>query len=79
IVQGATNSNYFTGILMVAKDTSDVNILGSWSTTDSSVKVISCNGTFSNGITQISSTNKTQIQATWSPPSNVPQGNIVIE
>ncbi|CAF2811529.1 unnamed protein product [Rotaria sp. Silwood2] len=64
---------------MVAKDTSDVNILGSWSTTDSSVKVISCNGTFSNGITQISSTNKTQIQATWSPPSNVPQGNIVIE
>ncbi|CAF4089741.1 unnamed protein product [Rotaria sp. Silwood2] len=64
---------------MVAKDTSGVNILGSWSTTDSSVQVIPCNGTFSNGITQTSSTNKSQIQATWSSPSNVPQGNIVIE
>ncbi|CAF3154862.1 unnamed protein product, partial [Rotaria sp. Silwood2] len=77
-VQGATSSNYFIGILLVAKDASGVNILGSWSSTDSLVQVISCNGTSSNGVTHTSSTRKSQIQATWSSPYIVPQGNIVI-
>ncbi|CAF2668815.1 unnamed protein product [Rotaria sp. Silwood2] len=78
-VRGATSSNRFKGILLVAKDTSGQNILGSWSSTDSSVQVISCSGTSSNGITQTSSTTKSQIQATWSAPSTVIQGNIVIK
>ncbi|CAF2895201.1 unnamed protein product [Rotaria sp. Silwood2] len=70
-VRGATSSNRFKGILLVAKDTSGQNILGSWSSTDSSVQVISCSGTSSNGITQTSSTTKSQIQATWSAPSTI--------
>ncbi|CAF3560781.1 unnamed protein product [Rotaria sp. Silwood1] len=44
IVRGATSSNLFKGILLVAKDSSGQNILGSWSSTDSSVLVISCFG-----------------------------------
>ncbi|CAF1304739.1 unnamed protein product [Rotaria sp. Silwood1] len=77
-VRGTTSSNLFEGVLLVAKDASSQNILGSWSSTDSSVNVISCDGTSSNGITHSSSTTKSQIQATWSSSSMIPQGNVVI-
>ncbi|CAF1038240.1 unnamed protein product [Rotaria sp. Silwood1] len=79
IVRGATSSNLFKGILLVAKDSSGQNILGSWSSTDSSVLVISCFGTSSTSITHASSTTKSQIQATWSSPSSVAQENVVIK
>ncbi|CAF4847885.1 unnamed protein product, partial [Rotaria sp. Silwood2] len=77
-VRDATSSDRFKGILLVAKDQSSQNILGNWPPIDSSVYVVSCDGTFSNGITQASSTTKSQIQATWTSPSTIAQGNIVI-
>ncbi|CAM4749259.1 unnamed protein product [Rotaria magnacalcarata] len=78
-VRGATSSNRFKGVLLVAKDSSDKNILGHWSSTDTSVSIVSCNDTFSNGITHTSSDYKSQIQATWHSPSTATQGNIVIK
>ncbi|CAF1177809.1 unnamed protein product [Rotaria sp. Silwood1] len=78
-VRGATSSDRFKGILLVAKDASDQNILGSWSSINSSVQVVSCDGTLSNGITHTSSTNKSQIQATWRSPSTITEKNIVIK
>ncbi|CAF2939513.1 unnamed protein product, partial [Rotaria sp. Silwood2] len=77
-VRNATRSNRFKGILLVAKDESGQNILGSWSLTDSAVKVISCDGTSSYGITQTSSRGRSQIQATWYSPSTTAEGYVVI-
>ncbi|CAF4017969.1 unnamed protein product [Rotaria sp. Silwood2] len=77
-VRGTTSSDRFKGILLVAKGQSSQNILGSWSSIDSSVYVVFCDGTSSNGITQASSTTKSQIQATWTSPSTTAQENIVI-
>ncbi|CAF1015312.1 unnamed protein product [Rotaria sordida] len=77
-VRGATSSNRFKGILLLAKDTYSQNILGSWSSIDSSVQGVYCDGTSSNGITHTSSTTKSQIQANWSSPSTAAQGNIII-
>ncbi|CAF2519068.1 unnamed protein product [Rotaria sp. Silwood2] len=77
-VRGTTSSDRFKGILLVAKGQSSQNILGSWSSIDSSVYVVFCDGTSSNGITQAASTTKSQIQATWTSPSTTAQENIVI-
>ncbi|CAF3381950.1 unnamed protein product, partial [Rotaria sp. Silwood2] len=77
-VRNATRSNRFKGIVLVAKDESSQNILGSWSSTDSAVKVISCDGTSSNGITQTSSRGRSQIQATWHSPSTTAEEYVVI-
>ncbi|CAF3089078.1 unnamed protein product [Rotaria sp. Silwood2] len=77
-VRGTTSSDRFKGILLVAKGQSSQNILGSWSSIYSSVYVVSCDGTSSNGITQAASTTKSQIQATWTSPSTTAQENIVI-
>ncbi|CAM4934793.1 unnamed protein product [Rotaria socialis] len=78
-VRGETSFNRFKSVLLVAKDSSDTNILGHWSSTDTSVSIVSCNDTLTNGITLTSSDYKSQIQATWHSPSTAAQGNIVIK
>lgn len=78
-VRGSTADDYFKGILLIAKTENNQQIVGTWSINNSSVKLISCNGTENTGITHSSADNKLEITALWHAPSNVLQENIIIK
>ncbi|CAF3848926.1 unnamed protein product [Rotaria magnacalcarata] len=78
-VRGSTDTDYFKGFLLVAKDQNNQHIIGTWSLSNSSIKTISCNGTDNTVITHFSTENKLQIAALWHAPSFISEGNIFMK
>ena len=77
-VGGATNGDLFRGVLLVAKRSSDNQVVGTWSTTDSNFQTVDCDGVPNTGITHQSKTDKAQVSAIWTAPAGVAQGDIII-
>ena len=77
-VSGATSGDLFRGVLLVAKRSSDNQVVGTWSTTDSNFRTLACGGVPNTGITHASRIDKTQLSATWTAPADVSQGDIII-
>jgi hypothetical protein len=77
-VSGATGSDLFRGVLLIAKRSSNDQIVGTWSTADGDFQTLNCGGVSSTGITHTSDSDKTQVTAGWTAPADLAQGDIVI-
>ncbi|CAF1163143.1 unnamed protein product [Rotaria sp. Silwood1] len=78
-VRASTNIDYFKGILLIAVNQNSQHIIGTWSTTNSSIKTISCDGTKNAAITDSSADNKLQIEALWHAPSILSEDKTIIK
>ncbi|CAF4085300.1 unnamed protein product [Adineta steineri] len=78
-VRGSTDRDYFKGILLIAKNENNQQIIGTWSITNSSIKTIACDEKENTGITHVSNDDKLQIEALWHSPSVLPEGNTIIK
>ena len=67
----------FRGILLVAK-TNSGQIIGTWSVTNSAFKTLGCSGVENTGVTHSSNSDKTSVEAIWSPPPTLPTENTII-
>jgi hypothetical protein len=79
MIRGSTNNDYFKGILLIAKNQNNQQIIGTWSITNSSVKTIACDGTENTAITHSSPVDKLRIDALWHTPSIISEGNTIIK
>jgi hypothetical protein len=77
-VNGATSSDTFRGILIIAKTASSGQIIGSWSVSNSNLQTLACGGIANTGVTHTSNNDKSSITAIWTPPSTVSAENTVI-
>ncbi|CAF1067872.1 unnamed protein product [Adineta steineri] len=78
-VRAPADKDYFRGILLIAKNENNQQIIGTWSITNSSIKTIACDEIENTGITHVSLTDKIQIEALWHSPSILPAGNTIIK
>jgi hypothetical protein len=78
-VRGSTTNDYFKGILLIAKNANNQQIIGTWSTINSTLKTISCDERENSAVTHSSADDKSQIEALWHAPSNLLEGNIIIK
>jgi hypothetical protein len=78
-VSGATTSDTFRGVLVIAKTASSSQIIGSWSVSDGNLQTLPCEGIANTGVTHTSNNDKSSIQAVWTPPSTVSAENTVIK
>ena len=78
-VRGVSTNDYFKGILLVAFNENNRQIVGSWSLKNSSVKTISCNEKANTAVTHTSPDDKFAIQAYWHAPPVVANENIAIK
>jgi len=78
-VRGLTNSDSFKGILLIAKSPNNQQIIGTWSTTNSMIKTISCNNKENTAITHSSADEKLGIEALWYAPSTILQEKVIIK
>lgn len=70
IVRGAASSDTFRGVLLTATSQSDGTLIGVWSSPSSVVKTLTCDGHAADtAVTHMDNSDKTEIQATWTPPS----------
>ena len=77
-VTGATSTDLFRGVLLVAKRASDNQVVGTWSPTDGTFQTLDCDDISNTGITHTSKSDKTQVSASWTAPADIAQGDIVI-
>ncbi|UJR28575.1 hypothetical protein I4U23_009808 [Adineta vaga] len=78
-VHGATNDDYFKGILLIAKNQHTQEILGTWSITNSAFQTIACDGIENTAVTHITPADKLQIEALWHSPAILSQGDTIIK
>lgn len=78
-VRPVTPGDNFKGILLTAKPQGSNETVGTWSTTDANFQQLTCAGAAANtGITHTSRDLKAQASATWTAPSTLSGGDIVI-
>jgi hypothetical protein len=77
-VSGATSSDTFRGVLLIAKTQTTGQIIGNWSVVGSTIQTLACDGIANTGVTHNSNNDKTSIQAIWYPPSTVSTENTII-
>lgn len=68
-ISGATSSDTFRGLLLIAKTETSQQIIGTWQIVNSTTQTLACGGTSNTGITHSSNIAKTLVQAIWTPPS----------
>ena len=78
-VSGATASNTFRGVLLQARTLNGNQIIGTWTVVGSTTQTLACNSVANSAITHNSRTDKTSVQAIWTPPSTVTETTTVIK
>ncbi len=78
-VRGLTNHDTFKGILLIAKNENNQEIIGTWSIKNSLVKTIACNNIDNTAITHSSAANKFEIVVLWHAPSMISNEKIIMQ
>ncbi|UJR20943.1 hypothetical protein I4U23_024052 [Adineta vaga] len=78
IINGTTSSDTFRGILLLAKTQTGNQIIGTWRIVSSTIQTLACDNVANSGITHNSRSDKTSIEAIWTPPATITETTTLI-